>query len=85
MDKAKVWEVEKKFNIEEEAFMKKIQRYIAVMLSVVMLCTVVLPNAVSGKSGISITVGLKYTETYLHKEGYYVYGCSPTSLSVRKY
>ena len=42
-------------------------------------------NAVSGKAGISVTVGLKYTRTYLHKEGYYVYGWSPTSLSVRKY
>lgn len=42
-------------------------------------------NAVSGKSGISVTVGLKYTRTYLHKEGYYVYGWSPTSLSVRRY
>nr|WP_298571812.1 hypothetical protein [uncultured Mogibacterium sp.] len=42
-------------------------------------------NAVSGKAGISVTVGLKYTRTYLHKEGYYVYGWSPTSLSVRRY
>ena len=31
-------------------------------------------NAVSGKSGILITVGLKYTSTYLHKDGYYAYG-----------
>lgn len=45
----------------------------------------VFANAVSGKSGISITVGLKYTRTYLHKDGYYVYGWSPTSLSVRRY
>lgn len=42
-------------------------------------------NAVSGKSGISITVGLEYTRTYLHKEGYYLYGWSPNSLSVRRY
>lgn len=42
-------------------------------------------NAVSGKSGISITMGLKYTSTYLHKDGYYVYGWSPTSLSVSRY
>ncbi len=42
-------------------------------------------NAVSGKSGISITVGLKYTRTYFHKDGYYVSGWSPTSLSVRRY
>ena len=44
-----------------------------------------LANAISGKSGIEITVGLKYTETYLHKEGYSVNGWSPTSLSVRRY
>lgn len=37
------------------------------------------------KIGISITVGLKYTRTYFHKDGYYVYGWSPTSLSVRRY
>ncbi len=42
-------------------------------------------NAVSGKSGILITVGLKYTSTYLHKDGYYAYGWSATSLSVRRY
>lgn len=42
-------------------------------------------NAVSGKSGIEITVGLKYTKTYLHKEGHYIEGWSPTSLSVRRY
>ena len=44
-----------------------------------------LANAISGKSGIAITVRLKYTETYLHKEGYSVSGWSPTSLSVRRY
>ena len=44
-----------------------------------------LANAISGKSGIEITVGLKYTETYLHKEGYSVNGWSPTSLSVRRH
>lgn len=44
-----------------------------------------LANAISGKSGIEITVGLKYTEKYLHKEGYSVNGWSPTSLSVRRY
>lgn len=42
-------------------------------------------NAISGKAGIQFTVGLKYTETYLHKEGYSVYGWSATSLSVSRY
>lgn len=37
------------------------------------------------KIGISITMGLQYTSTDLHKEGYYVYGWSPTSLSVSRY
>ena len=49
------------------------------------LSAAALANALTGKNGISITVGLKYTSTYLHKEGYYVYGWSPTSLSVKRY
>ncbi len=44
-----------------------------------------LANAISGKTGIEITVGLKYIKTYLQKEGYYVEGWSPISLSVRRY
>ena len=42
-------------------------------------------NAVTGKAGIKITVKLKYTSTYIHKEGYYLYGWSPTSLSISRY
>ena len=49
------------------------------------LSAAALANALTGKNGIAITVGLKYKRTYLHKEGYYVYGWSPTSLSVKRY
>lgn len=49
------------------------------------LSAAALANALTGKNGIAITVGLKYKRTYIHKEGYYVYGWSPTSLSVKRY
>lgn len=49
------------------------------------LSAAAMANAISGKAGIQLTVGLKYTETYLHKEGYSVYGWSTTSLSVSRY
>lgn len=42
-------------------------------------------NAVTGKAGIVIKVTMKYTERFIHKEGYYEYGWSPKSLSISRY
>lgn len=42
-------------------------------------------NAVTGKSGIVIKVTMKYTERFVHKEGYYEYGWSPKGLSISRY
>lgn len=42
-------------------------------------------NSVTGKSGIEISIDLEYTETYLHKEGYSVYGWSPRHISIDRY
>lgn len=49
------------------------------------LGTAALINAYTGKSGIIITVNSKYVKSYYHKGGYYVYGWSPTSISIRRY
>lgn len=37
------------------------------------LSAIALANAKSGKLGIQLTAGSKYTETYLHKESYSIY------------
>lgn len=42
-------------------------------------------NAACGNSGIKVTVNLKYKETYLHKEGYYLYGWDAVSAYLGTY
>lgn len=42
-------------------------------------------NAVTGKAGITITVNMKYTETYMHNEGYAMGGWNLTRVSISRY
>lgn len=46
---------------------------------------IALINASCGNDGFLVTVELEYTETYIHKEGYYVRGWNVKSLDVDVY
>lgn len=42
-------------------------------------------NACFGNNGFEVTVVQEYCETYMHKEGYYIRGWSPKSVSLSTY
>lgn len=49
------------------------------------LATTAFANAIFGNQGFNISVSLVYTSNYIEKEGYYIYGWEPRSLTIKTY